>query len=110
MASPQWNKNALEKGLLDQWKQLSNEEYNRNWLIKPIIALKSKAAIPYLTDWARHGAHPLFRTDAMKALINLRAEGLKELFKEISEADPDAMVRETAFENLAKVSNRNANK
>jgi hypothetical protein len=100
-----YDKTSLEKGVLNQWKQLSNQEYNREYLIKPIIALKSKAAIPYLTDWARHGVHQTFRMDAMKALIDLRAERLKELFKEISETDPDPMVRKTAFENLAKVSN-----
>lgn len=103
-----YDKIALEKGLISEWKRLSNQEYKRVWLIKPIIALRSKAAIPYLTDWARHGAHPTIRMDAMKALIDLEAEGLKNLFKDISEGDPDSMVRKTALENLAKVLNDNS--
>jgi hypothetical protein len=104
------DKQMLEKGLLDEWARLSGEEWNRTYLIGPLVGLKSRAAIIPLKEMALHGKSWNFRIDAMKALIDLKVENLDSLFLDISRTDSDEIVRGRAFQNLAKVTGKDAGK
>jgi HEAT repeat protein len=102
------DRTILEQGILNQWNHLADSEWQRTYLLEPLVELKSKAAIPYLTEWAKHGASWNFRIDAMKTLIDLQADGLKDLFIEISRTDPDPAVQRAAYSNIAKLSGKDA--
>jgi len=102
------DKSILEKALLDQWERFSEEKWKRGELIKPLVELKSQAAIPFLIEIASDSDFRWFRRQAMEALIVLKTDRLDEFLLEIYPIIPDAWnLSWSALNNSESVSGKN---